>query len=45
MHILVVEDDAKIAGFLQRGLEEEGHRVRVARTLDGLAPSPRRRTT
>lgn len=40
MHILVVEDDAKIAGFLQRGLEEEGHRVRVARTLDAARAEP-----
>lgn len=40
MHILVVEDDAKIAGFLQRGLEEEGHRVRVARTLDAARSEP-----
>lgn len=33
MHILVVEDENKIAGFLQRGLTEEGHRVEVARDL------------
>jgi DNA-binding response OmpR family regulator len=33
MHILVVEDENKIAGFLQRGLTEEGHRVQVARDL------------
>lgn len=33
MRILVVEDDAKISGFLQRGLGEEGHRVEVARSL------------
>jgi two-component system, OmpR family, response regulator len=36
MRILVVEDDPKIAGFLQRGLEVERHTVDVARTgLDG----------
>lgn len=38
MNILVVEDDARIADFLQRGLRAEGHRVQVARTgPDGLA--------
>ncbi|MDP2310643.1 MAG: response regulator transcription factor [Pseudomonadota bacterium] len=30
MKILVVEDERKIAGFLSRGLGEEGHRVDVA---------------
>lgn len=30
MHILVIEDEPKIAGFLTRGLTEEGHRVSVA---------------
>lgn len=36
MRILVVEDDPKIAGFLQRGLEAERHTVDVARTgLEG----------
>jgi DNA-binding response OmpR family regulator len=29
MRILVVEDEPKIAGFLRRGLTEEGHRVDV----------------
>lgn len=33
MRILVVEDEKKIAGFLQRGLAEEGHRVDVAGDL------------
>lgn len=33
MRILVVEDERKIAGFLQRGLEDEGHRVDVAADL------------
>ena len=33
MRILVVEDEPKIAGFLERGLGEEGHRVDVARDL------------
>lgn len=32
MNILLVEDDARIADFLQRGLRAEGHRVQVART-------------
>lgn len=32
MRILVIEDDPKIAGFLQRGLEAERHTVDVART-------------
>ncbi len=35
MRILVVEDERKIAGFLQRGLEGEGHRVQVATDLAG----------
>lgn len=33
MRLLVVEDEPKIAGFLRRGLEEEGHRVQVAGDL------------
>jgi heavy metal response regulator len=33
MRILVVEDEQKVARFIQRGLEEEGHAVDVA--LDG----------
>jgi DNA-binding response OmpR family regulator len=33
MRILVVEDERKIAGFLQRGLEDEGHRVEVVTDL------------
>lgn len=33
MRILVVEDERKIAGFLQRGLDGEGHRVEVATDL------------
>lgn len=38
MNILVIEDDARIADFLQRGLRAEGHRVQVARTgPEGLA--------
>jgi DNA-binding response OmpR family regulator len=32
MNILVVEDNARIADFLQRGLRAEGHRVQVACT-------------
>ncbi|HMV65973.1 MAG TPA: response regulator transcription factor [Myxococcota bacterium] len=45
MHILVVEDDPRIAGLLERGLGEEGHRVSVApdlatgrRLVEGLSP-------
>src|SRR5688572_23229148 len=34
MRLLVVEDDAKMAGLLLRGLLEEGHAVDVARTGD-----------
>ena len=38
MNILIVEDDARIADFLERGLRAEGHHVQVARTgPDGLA--------
>jgi DNA-binding response OmpR family regulator len=33
VRVLVVEDERKIAGFLRRGLEEEGHRVDVAEDL------------
>ncbi|PKN57430.1 MAG: DNA-binding response regulator [Deltaproteobacteria bacterium HGW-Deltaproteobacteria-14] len=33
MRILVVEDEPKIAGFLLRGLDEEGHRVDVVADL------------
>ncbi len=35
MRILVVEDEVKIAGFLRRGLEEEGHHVLSAPDLEG----------
>ena len=43
MRILVVEDDRKVASFIRKGLEEEGHAVEVAgdgaeaveRTTDG----------
>jgi DNA-binding response OmpR family regulator len=31
MRILVVEDDSRIAGFLEKGLRESGYAVRVAR--------------
>ncbi len=38
MNILIVEDDARISGFLERGLRAEGHRISVARTgPEGLA--------
>src|SRR5688500_2969911 len=33
MRILVVEDEPRIAGFLSRGLREEGHRIEVAPDL------------
>ena len=37
MNVIIVEDDARIADFLQRGLRGEGFRVQVARNgLDGL---------
>lgn len=32
MKLLVAEDDARIAGFLERGLRAEGYHVQVART-------------
>ncbi len=38
MRVLVIEDEPKIAGFIKKGLETEGHAVDVARTgADGLA--------
>ena len=38
MNILIVEDDARVAAFLERGLRAEGYRVQVARNgTDGLA--------
>jgi len=38
MNILVVEDDARVADFLLRGLSAEGYRVQLARTgPEGLA--------
>jgi DNA-binding response OmpR family regulator len=44
VNVLVVEDHAKIAGFLKKGLEEEGHVVRVAvdgqKGLDALLSDP-----
>jgi DNA-binding response OmpR family regulator len=37
MNVLIIEDDARIADFLQRGLRAEGFRVQVARNgRDGL---------
>ena len=38
MNILIVEDDKRISGFLDRGLRAEGYRVKLAHTgPDGLA--------
>ena len=38
MNILIVEDDARVAAFLERGLRAEGYRVQVARSgTEGLA--------
>jgi DNA-binding response OmpR family regulator len=38
MNILIVEDDARISSFIERGLRAEGHRLQVARTgQEGLA--------
>ena len=38
MNILIVEDDARVADFLERGLRAEGYRVMVARNgTEGLA--------
>lgn len=38
MNILVVEDDARVADFLQRGLRAEGYGIQLARTgPEGLA--------
>jgi DNA-binding response OmpR family regulator len=34
MNLLVVEDEARMAQLLQRGLSEEGHRVDTCRTAD-----------
>jgi DNA-binding response OmpR family regulator len=37
MILLLIEDDARVAGFLERGLRAEGHGVRLARDgLEGL---------
>lgn len=32
MNLLIVEDDPRVAGFLERGLRAEGYRIRLART-------------
>ena len=38
MNILIVEDDARVAAFLERGLRAEGYRVQVSRNgTEGLA--------
>lgn len=42
MNILIVEDDRRVADFLERGLRAEGHVVQVARTgPEGLASAQR----
>jgi DNA-binding response OmpR family regulator len=42
LNILVVEDDRRVADFLERGLRAEGHSVQVARTgPEGLASAER----
>src|SRR5436309_15123312 len=38
MHVLIVDDEVKLAATLKRGLEEQGHAVAVAHDgLTGLA--------
>jgi two-component system OmpR family response regulator len=38
MHVVLIEDDEKIGGFVSQGLKQEGHVVSWARTGDeGLA--------
>ena len=39
MKILVVEDDRKVAGFIEQGLREEGYVVDVAGDGDHPAPA------
>ena len=40
MKLLIVEDEAKIAGYLRKGLAEEGYVIDVATNgLDGAVPS------
>ena len=40
MRVLVVEDEAKLAGLLRRGFVEEGHAADVAGTGDEVTSSP-----
>src|SRR4030095_60428 len=40
MRILVVEDDRKVASFIRKGLEEEGHAVEGARHGDEAVERP-----
>ena len=43
MNILIIEDDARIADFLGRGLRAEGHRVELVSTgPDGLTVARQR---
>jgi DNA-binding response OmpR family regulator len=38
MRVLLVEDDRKLAGYVRKGLEEEGYGVRVS--LRGVGKEP-----
>ena len=40
MRILVVEDDRKVASFIRKGLEEEGHAVEVAGDVEFVDERP-----
>ena len=41
MRVLVVEDDVKVAGFIQKGLEEEGYAVDVLHDGDDAGTQAR----
>ena len=45
MRILVIEDDRKVASFIQSGLEQEGYAVDVLHDGGGPASRPARSTT
>jgi len=44
MHILLVEDDAAMAAYVQKGLHECGHTVDVAASGRDIAQAGRSRT-